>query len=158
MKIKIYFSNKQNKLNAGFLLRSRLSKAIAAALKYEGFDYPCEISLTFVDNEGIREMNREYRGKDSSTDVLSFPMYEFCEGETLPQDRRIELGDIVVSLEKAKEQSVEFGHSYERESAFLCVHSVLHLLGYDHERSPEDEEDMCRRQREIMIQLGYKMN
>ena len=158
MKVKIYFSNDQKKEKVGFSLRLLLTKAIQTALEYENFAQPCEISLTFTDNEGIRELNREHRGKDTATDVLSFPLYDFAAGETPLPGIRTELGDIVLSLERAREQATEFGHSFSREVAFLCVHSVLHLLGYDHERSPEEDEDMCRRQKEIMTRLGLVNN
>lgn len=158
MKVKIYFSNNQKKEKAGFSLRLLLTKAIQTALEYEQFTQPCEVSLTFTDNEGIRELNREYRGKDSATDVLSFPLYDFSAGETPLPGTHVELGDIVLSLERAREQAMEYGHSFSREAAFLCVHSVLHLLGYDHERSHEEDEDMCRRQKEIMIRLGLVKN
>lgn len=150
MDVQIDFSNRQKKVNAGRSLRLLLGKAIRTALAYEGFGEPCGVSLTLVDNEGIRELNRTYRNKDAATDVLSFPLYDFAAGEKPIPGERAELGDIVLSLERAQEQAEELGHSREREAAFLCVHSVLHLLGYDHERSPEDEEEMCRRQREIM--------
>lgn len=154
MQVTIYFSNQQSKMKTGTSLRLLLKKAIRTALAYENFTQPCEISLTFTDNEGIRTLNREYRDKDAATDVLSFPLIDFAAGETPLPNAPAELGDIVLSLERAKEQAAELGHGFEREAAFLCVHSVLHLLGYDHERSAEDEEDMCRRQREIMSQMG----
>jgi len=157
MKVKIYFSNEQKKEKAGFSLRFLLTRAIKNALEYENFAQPCEISVTFTDNEGIRTLNREYRNKDIATDVLSFPLYDFAAGETPLPGMQAELGDIVLSLERAREQAAELGHSFPREAAFLCVHSVLHLLGYDHERSGEEEEDMCRRQREIMSRLGFKV-
>jgi probable rRNA maturation factor len=153
MKIKIYWSNDQKILKAGLRLRMLIRRAIKTTLAHENFKRDAEISLTFVDNEGIRELNRTYRDKDSATDVLSFPLYDFHAGETPLGDGCVELGDIVLSLERAKEQAAELGNSYEREAAFLCVHSVLHLLGYDHERSAEDEEIMCSRQREIMKKL-----
>ena len=153
MKVKIYYSDNQNKRKTGFRLRYLLKKAIRTALLCENFRRDAEISLTFADNEGIRELNRSYRDKDSATDVLSFPLYDFHGGETPLGEGRVELGDIVLSLERAAEQAAELGHGFEREAAFLCVHSVLHLLGYDHERSPEDEEIMCERQREIMKKL-----
>lgn len=156
MNVKIYFSNNQKKEKVGFSLRSLLTKAIRTALEYEDFQQPCEISLTFTDNEGIRSLNREYRNKDAATDVLSFPLYDFAGGETPIPGMQVELGDIVLSLERAREQASELGHSFPREAAFLCVHSVLHLLGYDHERSREEEEDMCCRQRDIMSRLRFK--
>ena len=154
MNVKIYYSDNQNKRKTGFRLRHLLKKAIRTALLCENFRRDAEISLTFTDNEGIRELNRSYREKDAATDVLSFPLYDFHAGETPLGEGRVELGDIVLSLERAAEQAEELGHSFPREAAFLCVHSVLHLLGYDHELSPEDEEDMCRRQREIMSRIG----
>ena len=153
MTVKIYWANDQTAVKVGLAMRLLIKKAIKTTLIHEKFSHDAEISLTFVDNEGIRELNRTYRDKDAATDVLSFPLYDFHGGETPLGDGRVELGDIVLSLERAREQAAELGHSYEREAAFLCVHSVLHLLGYDHERSPEDEEIMCERQREIMKKL-----
>ncbi len=153
MNVKIYWANDQKAVKVGLSMRLLIKKAIKTTLIYEEFSHDAEISLTFVDNEGIRELNRTYRDKDTATDVLSFPLYDFHGGEEPLGDGRVELGDIVLSLERAREQAAELGHSYEREAAFLCVHSVLHLLGYDHERSPEDEEIMCERQREIMKKL-----
>ena len=135
-------------------MRHRIKKAAKAALAYEHFQKDTILSITFTDNEGIRALNNEYRHKDSATDVLSFPMYTMRNGDVPEDDMAAELGDIVLSLERAGEQAVEYGHSFERETAFLTVHSVLHLLGYDHETSPEDEADMFRRQREIMQELG----
>ena len=154
MKIHIDWSDNQTKYKTGFLLRYRLKKAIRAALKFEKFNQDVMVSVSFTDNEGIRELNREYRNKDAATDVLSFPMYTMEEDDRPEPDMAAELGDIVLSLERAGEQAEEYGHSFERETAFLTVHSVLHLLGYDHERSEEEEKDMFRRQEEIMTILG----
>ena len=154
MKLKIYYANNQSKIKAGLKLKLRLRRAVCAALRYEKFLSPCSVSITFTDNEGIRELNRTYRGKDAATDVLSFPMYDFAAGEKPSEGLPAELGDIVLSLERAEEQAKELGHSFARESAFLAIHSVLHLLGYDHELSPEDDEDMCRRQRDIIKSIG----
>ncbi|MBR4962204.1 MAG: rRNA maturation RNase YbeY [Clostridia bacterium] len=153
MKLHIDWSDNQTKYKTGFLLRRRLKKAVRAALRYENFTQDAMVSVTFTDNEGIRALNREYREKDSATDVLSFPMYTMEEDDLPDPDMTAELGDIVLSLERAGEQAQEFGHSFERETAFLTVHSVLHLLGYDHERSEEEEKDMFRRQEEIMTIL-----
>ncbi len=156
MKLTVYWSNEQTKYKAGWLLRHRIRKAAKAALAYEHFTKDTILSITFTDNEGIRALNNEYRHKDSATDVLSFPMYTMRDGDVPEEDMAAELGDIVLSLERAGEQAKEYGHSFERETAFLTVHSVLHLLGYDHETSPEEEADMFRRQREIMEILGLK--
>lgn len=133
-----------------------LRRAIAEALFYERVFFDTEVSLTLCDNSHIRALNREYRDKDAATDVLSFPMYDALE---LPKDGEADgetvlLGDIVISLERASEQANELGHSLERELAFLAIHSTLHLLGYDHEKGEDEDEDMCRRQREIIAKLG----
>ncbi len=154
MRIHIDWANNQNRFKAGFLLRHRLKKAVRAALDYESFTQDVRVSITFTDNEGIRELNRAYRQKDSATDVLSFPMYTMQNGDVPEPDMAAELGDIVLSLERADAQAKEFGHSFQRETAFLTVHSVLHLLGYDHELGEAEEKEMFRRQEEIMIRLG----
>lgn len=154
MKIDIYFSNEQDKYSADEKLEVLVHKAVQGALEFEEIDFDCEVSVTFTDNEGIKELNKEYRNKDSATDVLSFPMYAFTEDDMPDTDFSVELGDIVISLERATEQAEEFGHSYEREVAFLTVHSVLHLLGYDHELSEEDDADMRERQRKIMEKIN----
>ena len=125
-----------------------IDKAVNAALDYEKTDYGCEISVEITDNITIQQLNREYRGKDSPTDVLSFPM-----GDINPENGLMMLGDIVISAEKAKEQSEEFNQSFERELMFLAVHSTLHLLGYDHELSEEDDLIMRKKQREIMEKI-----
>ena len=134
-------------------------EAIEATLDFEDFRNTCEVSVTFTDNEGIHELNKKFRCVDKPTDVLSFPLFDY-EGESdePPIDEIINnLGDIVISLEKAQEQAEEYGHSFERETAFLCVHSMLHLLGYDHEISDEDDADMRRRQSEIMDRMGLSV-
>ena len=154
MKMKIYWANEQTKYKVGFTLKSRIKKAIAGALRYENFRNDVIVSVTFTDNEGIRALNKEYREKDTATDVLSFPMYTMKPGDMPEEGMAAELGDIVLSLERADEQAKEFGHSFERETAFLTVHSTLHLLGYDHELSEEDDADMRRRQKEIMENIG----
>ena len=133
--------------------------AIEATLDYEQYGNPCEVSVTFTDNEGIHKLNLQFRGVDRPTDVLSFPLFDYeGESEEPPIDELMGmLGDIVISLETANEQAGKYGHSFEREVAFLTVHSMLHLLGYDHETGEEDEIDMRRRQREIMENLGLSV-
>lgn len=157
MKHTIYSTNDQNKIELTTALRNTVKKAIVAALDYQEIDFPVEISLTFVDNEKIHELNKEYRGKDAPTDVLSFPMFE--DGEIEYDDESDEpcaIGDIVISLEKAVEQAEEYGHSLEREASFLAVHSVLHLLGFDHEVSEEDDEYMKESAEEILSSIGLR--
>lgn len=120
-----------------------------------------EMSVTFMDNEAIREINREYRGKDAPTDVISFALEEEGDGEVpilfeeddepLPR----ELGDLMISVERAKEQAEEYGHSYDRELGFLVLHGFLHINGYDH-MTPEDEKEMFSLQKEILDAYGLK--
>ena len=156
MSLRIYFENEQNKLPITYKMKMLIREAIETTLNFEDFRNVCEVSVTFTDNEGIHELNKKFRGVDKPTDVLSFPLFDY-EGETEepPIDEIISnLGDIVISLEKAQEQAAEFGHSFERETAFLCVHSMLHLLGYDHERSDEEDAEMRAKQREIMEIMG----
>ena len=151
MKLRIFFS-KSDGFAVSYELKCAVRAAILATLKYEGFPFDAEVSVTFADNEYIHGLNNEYRGMDKPTDVLSFPMYD----DGFPYDEcqhGCTLGDIVISLEKAEEQANELGHDLIREVAFLAIHSTLHLLGYDHERSPEEDEEQCRRQREILESL-----
>lgn len=131
--------------------------AVEAALAYEGVCGPCEVSLTLCDGEYIRTLNAAYRGKDTATDVLSFPLFEEDE-PTLAGEELLPLGDIVINVDRAAEQARELGHTTLREIAFLSVHSTLHLLGYDHERSEADDEDMCHRQREIIAKIENTIN
>lgn len=133
-------------------LRALTRRAVKAALEYEKVGFVPEVSVTYTDNEGIRELNAAHRNIDRPTDVLSFPLFEREElSEASDGDA---LGDIVISLEKAREQANEYGHSFEREVAFLTVHSMLHLLGYDHEISEADEKEMFFRQEEILKTMG----
>ncbi len=152
MKLRIYFDNIQSKRPVGYQLKLLMRRAIEATLEYEGVGRDVEVSLTFADDESIHRLNLEYRGIDRPTDVLSFPLEENAEEQT---DRGLlVLGDIVISLERAAAQAEEFGHSYEREVAFLCIHSMLHLLGYDHELGETEDADMRRRQHEIIDSIG----
>ncbi|AKO94182.1 rRNA maturation RNase YbeY [Priestia filamentosa] len=114
-----------------------------------------ELSLTFVDNDAIQDINREYRGKDKPTDVISFAMEEMGEGELeiVGEDLPRALGDIIISVPKAEEQAEDYGHSFMRELGFLAVHGFLHLLGYDHE-TEEEEKEMFTRQTEILERYG----
>ena len=154
----IYFTNSQDRFAVTYRMKRLIRRAVVQTLLYEGFENDCQVSVTFTDNEGIRVLNRTYREIDRETDVLSFPLIDFEGGEEPPCDEaEVMLGDIVLSLEKAQAQAEEFGHSFEREVAFLTVHSMLHLLGYDHVNSDEEDEDMRRRQREILEQMGLSV-
>jgi probable rRNA maturation factor len=130
-----------------------LTYVIREALSMMGAVYSCEVSVTLTDNEEIREINNEHRGIDSATDVLSFPQFDSSELDEFGLDDEIVLGDIVISCERAREQSIEYGHSYTRELAFLAVHSVLHLLGYDH-INEDEEKVMCELQEHILNSIG----
>lgn len=147
MSLHIYFENMQDKHRVNYALKMLVRDAIEVTLAYENVNTPCEVSVTFADNEGIRAINREYRQIDAPTDVLSFPLFE-------EQGGKKQLGDIVLSLEKCAAQAEEFGHSFERECAFLTVHSTLHLLGYDHVNGEEEEKDMRERQTAIVEKMG----
>ena len=148
----VFIKNKQKTVVTTPPLRRLIMAAIAATLRYEDKPIGCEISVTLVDNESIHQLNRDYRRVDRATDVLSFPLYE--REELCHMTSPLLLGDIVLSLEKAVEQAEGYGHSLEREVAFLTVHSTLHLLGYDHELSSEEEADMFHRQEEILLTMG----
>lgn len=154
-RLMIYFLNDQEKFEIRYEQKILIRRAVEATLAYEGYKNNAEVSVTFTDNEGIKKINSEFRGIDKPTDVLSFPLtdYEATDG-ILVDELDGSLGDIVISLERAKEQADEFGHSFEREVAFLTVHSMLHLLGYDHVNGEEEELDMRRRQSEILKNMG----
>ncbi len=126
-------------------------KIIKEGLVLENIHENVEVSILLVDNEQIQELNSKHRKKDTPTDVLSFPL--LTEFHNLQEDEIIYLGDIVISVERAKEQANEYGHSFKREVGFLIAHSILHLLGYDH-MSEEDEKCMIEKQEEILNNIG----
>ena len=141
-------------------VRALVEKCARNVLSRENVDFPAEIDITVVDADTIREMNAEYRSKDSVTDVLSFPMYEFYNGEPReeldeePDTGCVMLGDMILCYTRACEQAKEFGHSAARECGYLTTHSMLHLLGYDHERNDEDTRLMRSREEEYMNAIG----
>lgn len=145
MKNKIYISNnlKNTDLKISAEQKNLLKKTINQCLKFEKINVPCEVSVTFVDNNQIHELNLQHRKKDCPTDVLSFPLFDRAQIDAQIDNKNdVPIGDIVISVEKAYEQADEFGHSIEREICFLAAHSVFHLLGYDHETSLDDEKYM----------------
>ncbi|AXM89777.1 rRNA maturation RNase YbeY [Anoxybacillus ayderensis] len=133
----------------------RIEKLLQHAAKEENVPDGAEVSVTFVDNEKIREINRDYRGKDQPTDVISFALEEMGEEEIeiVGVDVPPVLGDIIISVPKAREQAEQYGHSFMRELGFLAVHGFLHLLGYDHE-TEEEEKEMFTKQELILQQFG----
>lgn len=161
----IYVDNRQEKIKVTDEFVEKLENVINFALKEEEVFVDCEISMLFVDNEEIREINNETRGIDRATDVLSFPMLDYQDKKvfkevykdknfdiTFMDGEELVLGDIVLSLERALEQSKEYNHSFEREACYLVVHSVLHLLGYDH-MEEDDKRIMRKREEEILGKL-----
>ena len=135
-----------------------LNRVCETVLQMEECNFDAEISFTITDNEGIREINRDYRDIDRVTDVLSFPMLEFddeeIDAEFETENGMVVLGDIVISIERAEEQAKELNHSLRRELAFLVAHSMLHLLGYDHVDNPEGERVMIKKQNTVLNDLG----
>ncbi|MFF5993750.1 rRNA maturation RNase YbeY [Lysinibacillus sp. KU-BSD001] len=132
-----------------------VEKLLQHAAKVENIEEGSEVSITFVTNEAIHEINREYRDKDQPTDVISFALEEMGEGEIQIIGEGIPrvLGDIIISTDRTREQAEEYGHSFERELGFLAVHGFLHLLGYDH-MTEEDEKEMFGKQDEILSSFG----
>ena len=139
-----------------------LRRVIPAALEAEGVPFPCEVDVLFTDDAGIQAINREQRDVDRPTDVLSFPMFNLTPGtpptlddvEADPGTGLVPLGDMVISLERARAQGEEYGHSAKREVAYLAVHSVLHLLGYDHLDEGPQKAQMRAREEAILNGLG----
>lgn len=155
-RVRVYFTGEAPAW-AALLVR----RTIRAALRAEGVRVPCEVSVLFTDDEGIRELNREQRQVDSATDVLSFPAFTFtagafnpAEGDADPDSGRLPLGDMALNLDRIRSQGEEYGHGPKRETAYLTAHSVLHLLGYDH----LDEGGQKRRMREREEIIMRKMH
>lgn len=155
MRLEIDFIDETNEVSEEHI--TTLTEILNSAAKIEGIEEGSELSVTFVDNERIQEINREYRDKDRPTDVISFALEELGEGEIeiVGADMPRMLGDIIISIPKTKEQAEEYGHSFLRELGFLAVHGFLHLIGYDHEEQ-EDEERMFSKQKEILDAYGLK--
>ncbi len=154
MSNKVYITNQQKSVKIPSGLRILIRRSCNAVLEYEKFEGPAEISVTFVDNEAIRQLNAQYRGKDMPTDVLSFPLGENGVYDKNEDTGASLLGDIVISMEKAVEQAELYGHALQREVAFLTVHSMLHLLGYDHEAGGLEAVRMREKEEAVLVQLG----
>lgn len=141
-------------------LRTQLRRTVASALEAEGVTLPCEVNILLTDDAGIHRINLDMREVDSPTDVLSFPMFELAPGqhpdagETDEETGRVPLGDMCISVERAAAQAAEYGHSFQREICYLAVHSVLHLLGYDHMDEGAMKEQMRAREEAIMDKLS----
>lgn len=152
VKVNITAKDKQIKLPTGTRLLIR--KACNATLKFEGFNEPAEVDVTIVSDDTIKEMNSQFRNIDSSTDVLSFPLGENGEFDKNPENENLMLGDIVISMDHAISQADLYGHGIEREMAFLTVHSMLHLLGYDHVNGGLEQTIMREKEEKVLEALG----
>lgn len=156
----IILENEQDKVLIGDNINKLIEKTIDLCMKSEKLEKDYEVSVIIVDDEEIRAINKEHRDIDKSTDVLSFPMVEFVNGELISDEGdydmdldELMLGDIIISAETAKRQAIEYGHSFEREIAFLTAHSCFHLLGYDHMEEAE-EKVMISKQEGILKEMS----
>lgn len=145
--MEIYYDDRQDDIKITEEIKNLIEKSISAVLKVENLDQNVEVSVSFVGDDEIRDLNREYRGVDKITDVLSFPM-----DDEFIIDNRI-LGDVIINTRRVMEQAEELGHSNERELSYLTVHSILHLLGYDH-MEDEDKKEMREREKLAMKELS----
>ena len=139
---------------AAYVDSALIERAVECTLQMEQVVGPVEVGILITDDAGLRRLNQAYRSVDAPTDVLSFAEADDDSAFVRPPDAPHYLGDIAISWERVVAQAAEYGHSRERELAFLVVHGMLHLLGYDHERSPADEANMRAREEEILHALG----
>lgn len=153
-KLKVVISNNQKDVKIPTGVRLLVRRCCHAVLELENFEGSAEVSVSFVDNDEIRQINKQYREKDSVTDVLSFPMGENGAYDVNHETGAKILGDIVISVPKAVEQANTFGHSLEREIGYLTAHSMLHLLGYDHEEGGLERVKMREKEERVMRELG----
>jgi len=151
--MELYYSNEQDQFEITESIKQVINGAVGKVFEIESIDPQVEVSILFVDNEGIRILNRNFRNKDTATDVLSFPQYN--DLSEIEKDPEPNLGDIVLSLERTQEQAAEYGHSFERELGFLTVHSMYHLLGYDHDTDAHTKA-MREKEEAVLQALGLK--
>jgi probable rRNA maturation factor len=157
-KLKVMISNKQKRAKIPTGMRLLIRRCCNAVLTMEEFQGSVEVSVSFVDDQEIRSLNKIYRDKDSATDVLSFPLGENGVYDVNFETGAYMLGDIVISVERAVEQAKLYGHSLQREIAFLTVHSMLHLLGYDHEQGGIEAVRMREKEEMVLAEMGLKRN
>lgn len=158
MSIKVNITDEQKKIKFPTGTRLLIRKSCIATLKLEGFEDSAEVNVTLVNDEMIKEMNTKFRKIESSTDVLSFPLGENGVYDVNPETGAKMLGDIVISVEHAYAQADLYGHGLEREIAFLTVHSMLHLLGYDHEKGGLEKTVMREKEEKVLDALGLALN
>ncbi len=155
--VKINFSNRQRKVKLPSNIKALVNDACTAALKTEGVDFKSEINVTFVGDKKIRSINYQFRDIDRSTDVLSFPLGEDGVYDLNPENGYYMLGDVIISIDHALAQADFFGHGIDREIAYLVVHSVFHLLGYDHVDEGEDKKLMRAKEEAALKLLGLEI-
>lgn len=156
MSNKVLITNNQKTVKIPAGIKILVRKSCNAVLAIEEFEQPCEVSVTFVDNEQIAVLNGDFRNKPQPTDVLSFPLGEDDTYDVDQETGNLLLGDIVISLEKAMEQAELYGHTLQREVAFLTVHSMYHLLGYDHENGGREAQIMREKEEHVLAKLGLQ--
>ena len=156
MSVKVNITSKQKTVKLPTGTRLLIRKACNATLTLEGFERPAEVDVTVVNDEMIKEMNTQFRNIDSATDVLSFPLGENGEYDVNMETGALLLGDIIISVPRAIEQAEMYGHSLRREIGFLTVHSMLHLLGYDHENEGIEAVRMREKEEQVLNKLGLK--
>ncbi len=154
--VKVIISNDQKTVKVPTGIRMLIRRCCHAVLELEKFEGPAEVSVRFVDNQQIKQLNKRYRNIDSETDVLSFPLGENGVYDVNLDNGAKLLGDIVISVEKAVEQAELYNHPLQREIGFLTVHSMLHLLGYDHENGGLEELHMREKEETVLTQIGWK--
>ncbi len=154
--LNVIISNDQKKVKIPSGIRLLVRRCCHAVLELESFDGPAEVSVRFVDNEEIRKLNKQYRNIDKETDVLSFPLSDNGNYDVNLDTGAKLLGDIVISAEKAFEQAEQYNHAIQREIGFLTVHSMLHLLGYDHEAGGIEEVRMREKEETVLTKIGWK--
>ena len=157
-KLRVIIDNQQNVMKIPTGVRMLVRRCCKAVLATEGFTDSAEISVTFVDDQKIHELNKQYRNMDKSTDVLSFPMGENGEYDVNLDTGAKVLGDIIISIEHAYAQAEKYGHTLQREIGFLTVHSLLHLLGYDHENGGLEAVKMREKEESVLTRVGLKRN
>ena len=158
MSVKVNITVKQKQIKIPTGTRLLIRKACNATLKFEGIEDSAEVDVSIVDDEAIREINREFRNIDASTDVLSFPLGENGKFDKNPENNNLMLGDIVISIDHAIHQADLYGHGTQREIAFLTVHSMLHLLGYDHVNGGIEQTIMREKEEKVLEALGLAIN
>lgn len=157
-KLKVYIENKQSEIKIPSGLRLLVRRCCNATLVAEKFEGSAEVNVTFVDDVEIHKLNLKFRQIDKSTDVLSFPMGENGKFDLDPDTGAFVLGDVVISLEHARDQAIKYGHSLQREVGFLTVHSMLHIMGYDHVNGGVEAMHMHEKEEKIMSALGLDRN